>query len=204
MKKKSLLLSFRQISLLIFLTGLILGILLGITQKSLYINSFLNFQEEFKNQIAGYHFSKLSVMRIALLRNLKYMGYIIFFAFTPFFTPFFTFTLLFCGTYFGLLLSAHIMSEGIEGIATLTAYLFPQILLLLPVFYFLLKQGYYLSHPNAASNFEYDEGNYYHKTKKQLFFSQLPKVFLLFCLLFFASFLEGYLNIPFLKMMLRS
>lgn len=190
MKKLSFTMTFRQITLFIFLLGIILGCIIGVSKRSVYITEFTAFQSGFQSRIAGYSFNNFSVMCIALMRNLKYMLFILFFSFTSFYTPFLTFILFFCGTYFGMLFSAHIISSGINGIATIVAYLFPQVFLLLPVYYILLKSGYTLSHPE------------FHEKKAQLFLSQLPKLFLLLCLLVLAGFLEGYVNIPFLKMML--
>lgn len=190
MKKLSFTMTFRQITLFIFLLGIMLGCIIGISKRSSYITEFTTFQSNFQSRIAGYSFNNFSVMCIALMRNLKYMLFILFFSFTSFYTPFLTFMLFFCGTYFGMLFSAHIISSGINGLATIVAYLFPQIFLLLPVYYILLKCGYTLSHPE------------FHEKKGQLLLSQLPKLFLLLCLLILAGFLEGYVNIPFLKMML--
>lgn len=190
MKKLSLTISFRQITLCIFSLGIVLGSIIGISKRSLYITEFTTFQNSFQNRIAGYTFDSFTVMCIALSRNLKYMLCILFFAFTSFYTPFLALLLFFCGTYFGMLFSAHVICSGMDGIANIVAYLFPQVFLLLPVYYLLLKNGYSLSHPE------------FHEKKGQLFFSQLPKYFLLLCILILASFLEGYINIPFLKMML--
>lgn len=190
MKKLSLTMTFRQTALFIFLLGTILGSITGISKRSLYATEFTTFQNNFRNRIAGYSFDNFAVMCIALSRNIKYMLCILFFAFTSFYTPFLAFILFFCGTYFGMLFSAHIICSGMDGVANIVAYLFPQVFFLLPVYYLLLKNGYTLSHPE------------FHEKKGQLFFSQLPRYFLLLCILVLASFLEGYVNIPFLKMML--
>lgn len=181
---------FRQIAMFCFFAGAILGVLAGVAGRSAYLTEFSVFQKSLTEHMAGYSFDNLSVMRLALIRNSKILLLILFFTFTSFYTPFLLIFLILCGTYFGFLSSAHILACGFDGLARLLACFFPHYLILFPVFFLLLQSGYEVSHPEFGT------------AKRQVVMSHLPRFFLLCCLLVLASFLEGYVNIPFLKMLL--
>jgi len=102
----------------------------------------------------------------------------------------------------GILLSCCLFLKGFSGIFLYLSLLVPHAFLLAPVYLFLLQQlenwhsGCLWREDGNSS----DSDHAYPQKKKQMFLQILPLFFVSMLLLLLGAFLEGYLNVPLLRL----
>lgn len=134
--------------------------------------------------------------------NSKYVLLLFFFSFTNVWKLYSRCFVFYIGFLQGILLSCCLFLKGFSGIFFYLALLVPHSLLLAPVYLFLLQQlekwhcGSLYRECNSCAETE----NGFPQKKKQVLIQILPLFFLTLILLLFGAWMEGYLNIPLLRL----
>lgn len=154
--------------------------------------------------LSGKNISKSEVMLYSFTTNAKFTLLLFFFSFTNVWTLYSRLFVFYIGFLQGILLSCCLFMKGFPGIFFYTVLLVPHIFLLAPVYLFLLHHLEYWHHsslrPPYGDSSENDSIS--PQKKKQVFFQILPLFFLSVIFLLAGAFLEGYLNVPLLRIYL--
>jgi stage II sporulation protein M len=187
-----------QISVLLLIIGLFLGVLCANLFKENYIGQLQSYEDNV--------FSRITMNQIDYT---GFFGYILSKNFSSFFVfwllcitilgvPYMAFKITSFGFFSGFLISAVTMQYGLKGILLVLAYVFPQGLLYLPISLICLYKGFELCRTIYSEN----RNNF--KGIVKLLRGYLVLIILLAVALLVASFLEAYPGAYILKKALGS
>lgn len=188
-------------NMLLCVVGIACACLLANMTKNTLFKSASDILKQITGSLSGKEVSNSEVMLYSFTSNCKYTLLLFFFSFTNVWTLYSRCFVFYIGFLQGILLSCCLFMKGFSGIFFYTALLIPHIFLLAPVYLFVLHQlekwHNNSMHPDNNSS---PEGEcIFPQKKRQIFLQILPLFFLTLVFLLLGAFLEGYLNVPLLR-----
>lgn len=186
-------LSIIQISILIMIIGLILGVLSANLFQSFYYERMMNYHNHVFSEIARESIDYSGLFYYILRENFK--DFVVFWllSITILGIPYMLLKIIVFGFSTGFFISAIAMQYGFKGILLILSYQFPHGLIYLPIILLCLHKGYGL-----CRSMYFENRNYLSFILRQLK-SYLFLLIFLSVLLFLGSFLEAYVGSFFLK-----
>ena len=175
-------------------------LLANLTKQSVFHTASSALKQITKN-LSSKGLSKSEVTLYSFTTNVKYALLLFFFSFTNVWRLYSRCFVFYIGFLQGILLSCCIFLKGFSGIFFYLCLLVPHIFLLAPVYLLLLQQledwhnGCLCREPSGSC----ESDNRFPQKKKQFFMQILPLFFITLLLMLLGAFLEGYLNVPLLK-----
>jgi stage II sporulation protein M len=186
-------LNLLQISIIILIAGLLLGVLSANLFRDSYFEQMADYQNTVFVNIAKEKIDYSGLFAYVLRKNFKELAVFWLLSITILGIPYMVYKIAAFGFSAGFFISAVAMQYGFKGIIFILVYEFPHGLIYLPVALLCLYKGF-----NLCKSIYYDKKNYMGAIK-----AQLKPYFLLFLLLIIlviaGSFLEAYAGSFFLK-----
>ena len=175
-----------QVSIILLIIGLFLGILCANIFKENYIVQIQNYESDVFSRIASNDINYSGLFRYVLGKNLN--DFIVFWllSITILGIPYMALKITYFGFFTGFFISAVTMQYGIKGILLVLVYVFPHGLLYLPIALISLYKGFELCRTIYHENRSHVAGI------AKLVKSNLILLLLLAAALLVASFLEAY------------
>lgn len=190
---KLLRLNVAQISVILVIIGLFLGVLFANLFQSFYYERMMAYHNVIFTEIVAENINYSALFFYILKENFK--EFIVFWmlSITILGIPYMVLRLVYFGFSIGFFISAIAMQYGLKGILLILAYEFPHGLIYLPIIIFSLYKGF-----DLCKSIYYDNRNFSGMIMLQLKNYTLLIVFLAMLLLL-GSFLEAYVGSFFLK-----
>lgn len=176
-------------------------LLANLTRSTLFQNAS-DVLKDITNNLSQKGLSKLEVTLYSFSTNAKFALLLFFFSFTNVWKLYSRCFVFYIGFLQGILLSCCLFFKGFSGIFFYLALLVPHTFLLAPVYLFLLHQleNWHNQSFQGECSSSSDSDSLLPSKKKQNVIQILPLFFLSILLLLLGSFLEGYLNVPLLRL----
>lgn len=182
-----------QVSLVLLLIGLVLGVLIANLFKNSYLEQIQDLETNVFTSIAVNKINYSGLFIFTLKKNLKELARFALLSITILGIPYIIYKVLAFGFYASFFISVVTINYGFKGIILILAYVFPHGLIYLPVVLLSLYKGF-----NLCKTIYYDRNNHFDNI-----FSLLKGYIGVFLLLVFAiaiaSFIEAYIGAFFLK-----
>jgi stage II sporulation protein M len=187
-----------QISVILLIIGLILGVLCANVFRENYINQMQIYEENIFSRITMGEIDYTGFFGYVLGKN--FSSFVIFWllCITILGVPYMAFKITSFGFFSGFIISAVTMQYGLKGLLLILAYIFPQGLLYLPIYLISLYKGFELCRTIYSEN----RNNF--KGIMKLLKNYVIIIILLAAALLVASFLEAYPGAYLLKKALSS
>ena len=183
--------------LFFFFASFLAGCLLShVLFESLFETAFLEFKTD---TVLIFHLGgeKISLLFYYFFLHIRVLFLLVFFSYTNVYKLYSRFFLCYTGMIQGILLTFCIHQKHFfKGIFTWLCFLMPHSLILGPFFLFAIL---FLQKTNETRSLSDTR-----RQKRELFLKQLPFCLLGISLIFAASFLEAYVNLPLLKKILSA
>jgi len=175
-----------QISILLIIIGLLIGVLIANLFNSFYYDLIMNYNNVIFSDIVKEDIDYTGLFLYVLGRN--YREFIVFWllSVTILGIPYMIIKLITFGFSTGFFISSIAMQYGLKGILLILAYLFPHGLIYIPVIILSLYKGYGLSRAIYYDN-RYHMGSIIRQLKSYIFLLVFLAVLILL-----GSFLEAY------------
>ena len=188
--------------ILLFLGGFLVGYIFTWLFKDSLYESLLSLYNTTVEQLPSLAISKEELAFYCFKRHSSSLLFLFFFAMTNVWTLYYGVFTLYTGFSHGVLFAFCIILHHIGGFLEYLCFLFPQVLLLLPLYLFFINN--YCHFHNACFSKENANSSLFTTLfltqKRQLLLRQLPVLFLGLIVLLFCSLLEGYLNLSLVKL----
>lgn len=181
-----------KILLICFFIGIVFGAVVSNLFRDFYINNFFLFDDSYLQTLKTGELNHFVIFQMALITHLKEFTLLCILTTTMFGVPVFMGHSVYKGFCAGFLVATATMRYGIEGILFFLSYLFPQYIILIPLYIFVYLKGYELNYRLYSRS----EGS------RVKFSNYLPYFIILLALIGIASFLEGFINTSILKMIM--
>lgn len=187
-----------QISIILLIIGLFLGVLCANIFRENYIGQLKSYEENVFSRISMSQIDYTGFFGYVLSKN--FSSFLIFWllCITILGVPYMAFKVASFGFFSGFFISAVTMQYGLKGLLLVLAYVFPQGLLYLPIYLISLYKGFELCRTIYSEN----RNNF--KGIVKLLRGYLIVIILLAAALLVASFLEAYPGAFLLKKALGS
>lgn len=182
--------------LFFFLFSFLAGCLItNVLFQNLFQTAFIEFKTD-TGLILTIGNKKLSLMFYYFILHARVFFLLVFFSYTNVYALYSRIFLCYTGFIQGILLSFCIhKSHFLKGVLEYVCFLFPHTLILAPFYLFSLLFFQKSNENLFCSNTK--------QQKRKLILKQFPFYLFSLCLIFAASFLEAYLNLPLLKKVLK-
>lgn len=182
-----------QRAAILFLTGLILGIIFANLFKKYYINDLKILEYSYHTVLNEQQIDYIGLLKYSLLNHLKEFLLYWLFCFTLLGIPCIIFALVFKGFELGFLLSSLIILYGGKGILLFFSYIMPQAIIYVPVMLICLQKGYELA------GYSFYRSKNHTEWKKSVLLSYIALIVILFTILAIGAVIETYFGSAFLK-----
>lgn len=179
-------LNILQLSVILLVSGLILGVLCANLFKDTYVGQFQNYEVNLFSKIINSKINHPGLFRYILGKNFKEFFVFWLLCITILGIPYMAFKITFFGFFTGFFISALAMQYGVKGFILVLAYVFPHGLLYLPIALLSLLKGYELCRMIYYENHNHFDGII------RLVKSKIVLIIILAIGLLIASFLEAY------------
>lgn len=189
-------LSVVQISVILLILGLFLGVLFANVFRDSYAAQMNEYQSVVFKDITKQKIDYNGLFLYVIGNNFREFAIFWLLSITILGIPYMVFKIIAFGFSTGFFISAIAMQYGLKGIILILVYEFPHGLIYIPIWVYSLYKGYQL-----CRTIYYDKRNYLGTIAKQLR-SYLLLLLVLAILLMIGSFLEAYIGSFFLKKVL--
>jgi len=196
LKAKLQRLTIGQISILLIVTGLVLGIIFSNIFQPFYYEKMINLHDNLFSDIVREKIDYTGLFIYILGKNFREFFVFWLLCITVLGIPYMILKLVALGFTTGFFISSIAMQYGIKGILLILAYIFPHGLVYIPVIILCLYNGFRLT-----KTIYYDNPGHFGVIFKQLKTYILLLIFLT-VLILLGSFLEAYVGSFFLKKVL--
>lgn len=182
-------LGFGKILIAFFLFGIIMGVLFANFFSPTYAKEYFLFDQHYFSFLQSMDIDCVVVFQLALVSYIKEFCFLILLSITIIGTPILLLHDMYKGFLVGFLISTATMQFGLKGVLYFFACLFPQYIILAPLYLFVYMKGH------EIQGLLYQQ----HGFRKSYLMNYIPMLMVLLCLITLGSFLEGFLNTEVMK-----